>query len=55
MRREWSEEEMQNAMTYGICLICHTPLHVEMTDEVVDGKRIVDRHLTCPNWKNHDE
>jgi hypothetical protein len=36
-------------MKYGLCRVCREPRRAAMTDEMVDGKRVVTHGLVCPN------
>ncbi len=47
---KWTAKQRENAMTYGICRICHMPREAKMTDETdAAGNRTVTTGIVCPN------
>src|SRR6185437_15039414 len=47
--KDWTPEQRQNAMTYGLCRVCREPREARVTETTQDGKTVVTRALVCPN------
>lgn len=47
--KDWTPEQRQNAMTYGLCRVCLEPRETRVTETQEKGKTVVIRALVCPN------
>ena len=46
---KWSAKELDDAMRYGVCLICRSPRQARHVEIKKDGKTVAEFSLVCPN------
>jgi len=47
--KNWTPEQRQNAMTYGLCRVCRDPREVRVTEVEAPGPPTREYRLVCPN------
>lgn len=46
--QQWTERDLNNAMSYGVCLVCMTPQEMETVSTYVGEQLVVSRSLIRP-------
>lgn len=46
---QWTPEEHDNAMKYGVCPTCGAPRHARISYWISNGKQVYAHGIACPN------
>jgi hypothetical protein len=50
---DWTDEQRENAIRYGICHVCHTPREIQHTKDA--NGRLIALNVGCPNGHDQDD